>query len=388
MLLRLRALGTRTFYTRCAVLHPPQDPWRLLGVSRTASRTEIRQAYLKQVPLVHPDRNKAADAKAKFQRLQEAYKQAMQSAEDAAPSQACHKAASQAASASASQTASRVYRRTRLANRAVLIFVVTQGAATLHSIMAQTGCGLRVDEKHLMLEYEGPPAACEAAAERVRAFLAECRGSLSLPNRTAAEVVLGEKKLLARIRETGCEVHVDAAHATMEFAGRPEAIKTATRLTLEGLGGCLAVEALPLPNRDCVGLFLADDGKVLKGIHKKSRCNLRLDRAGLTVQFMGPQLAIQNAKDMVAHLLQQCTASVPLPREGAVLYLGDPPVVSRIRTETGCALTIDRPNGLLWLTGGPKAVKAARPRVEQILALPHKKRDALLKSVEKILRGS
>ncbi len=47
--------------------------YKILNVSRTASKEEIRSAYRKLVKVTHPDVNKAPDAKEKFQELLEAY---------------------------------------------------------------------------------------------------------------------------------------------------------------------------------------------------------------------------------------------------------------------------------------------------------------------------
>ena len=45
----------------------------LLGVPRTASEAEIKKAYRKLAMEYHPDRNKSAEAEARFKEITEAY---------------------------------------------------------------------------------------------------------------------------------------------------------------------------------------------------------------------------------------------------------------------------------------------------------------------------
>ncbi|MHB1571563.1 MAG: J domain-containing protein, partial [Solirubrobacteraceae bacterium] len=52
----------------------PPDPYRVLGVSPSASEAEIRSAYRRLVQLHHPDHNAgSADAARRFELVQEAY---------------------------------------------------------------------------------------------------------------------------------------------------------------------------------------------------------------------------------------------------------------------------------------------------------------------------
>lgn len=52
----------------------PRDPYRVLGVSPSASSEELHDAYRRLVKLHHPDRNGGSEASArKFAEVQEAY---------------------------------------------------------------------------------------------------------------------------------------------------------------------------------------------------------------------------------------------------------------------------------------------------------------------------
>jgi DnaJ-class molecular chaperone len=50
-----------------------QDYYEVLGVGKTASAAELKKAYRKQALQWHPDRNKSAEAEAKFKEINEAY---------------------------------------------------------------------------------------------------------------------------------------------------------------------------------------------------------------------------------------------------------------------------------------------------------------------------
>src|SRR4030043_1505550 len=50
-----------------------RDYYEALGVSKTASKEEIKDAYRKLALQYHPDRNKSPDAEEKFKEISEAY---------------------------------------------------------------------------------------------------------------------------------------------------------------------------------------------------------------------------------------------------------------------------------------------------------------------------
>ena len=50
-----------------------RDYYEVLGVTKNASKEEIKDAYRKLAMQYHPDRNKAADAEEKFKDISEAY---------------------------------------------------------------------------------------------------------------------------------------------------------------------------------------------------------------------------------------------------------------------------------------------------------------------------
>ena len=51
----------------------PRDPYEVLGVARSATAEQIREAHRKLAKKYHPDLNKTAEAGVKFKEVQEAY---------------------------------------------------------------------------------------------------------------------------------------------------------------------------------------------------------------------------------------------------------------------------------------------------------------------------
>lgn len=56
---------------------PYKDPYDLLGLKRSATMKEIKQAYRRKALKLHPDVNKAPDAKEKFMECKNAYQEIM-----------------------------------------------------------------------------------------------------------------------------------------------------------------------------------------------------------------------------------------------------------------------------------------------------------------------
>ena len=59
--------------TLTALISPVKDYYAILGVSHSASQSDIKKAYRKLAVLYHPDKNPSLDAKPRFQEINEAY---------------------------------------------------------------------------------------------------------------------------------------------------------------------------------------------------------------------------------------------------------------------------------------------------------------------------
>ncbi|KAJ2431550.1 mdj1 protein precursor, partial [Coemansia sp. RSA 2531] len=69
---RSGASDRRGFHTTTSMCKS-EDFYSVLGVKRDATQAEIKKAYYQLAKKYHPDANKAADAKDKFLKIQEAY---------------------------------------------------------------------------------------------------------------------------------------------------------------------------------------------------------------------------------------------------------------------------------------------------------------------------
>ena len=59
-------------HATCTALRP-ESPYAILGVSSTATESEVRTAFRRRVRREHPDVSSAPDAAARFQRVAQAY---------------------------------------------------------------------------------------------------------------------------------------------------------------------------------------------------------------------------------------------------------------------------------------------------------------------------
>ena len=59
-------------HATCTALRP-ESPYAILGVSSTATESEVRTAFRRRVRREHPDVSSAPDAAARFQRIVQAY---------------------------------------------------------------------------------------------------------------------------------------------------------------------------------------------------------------------------------------------------------------------------------------------------------------------------
>lgn len=66
-------LRTCTIVYSSSSSYSRRDPYDVLGVSRSASMEEVKRAYRKKALKLHPDVNKAADAKERFMEAKNAY---------------------------------------------------------------------------------------------------------------------------------------------------------------------------------------------------------------------------------------------------------------------------------------------------------------------------
>lgn len=64
---------TSSFHTTRELYSLKRDPYEVLGVSKSASGSELKKAYFQLAKKYHPDTNKDKDAKEKFVEIQEAY---------------------------------------------------------------------------------------------------------------------------------------------------------------------------------------------------------------------------------------------------------------------------------------------------------------------------
>lgn len=72
-LIRFQLNSKRGFHASPIAQQPKEDPYKILGVSKSSSSSDIKKAYYKLAKQYHPDTNKDKDAREKFVHIQEAY---------------------------------------------------------------------------------------------------------------------------------------------------------------------------------------------------------------------------------------------------------------------------------------------------------------------------
>lgn len=72
-LIKILFILTLLFQYQCTASNKDFDPYKILGLSRTADEKEIRQAYKKLAKHWHPDKNSDPDANERFTKINAAY---------------------------------------------------------------------------------------------------------------------------------------------------------------------------------------------------------------------------------------------------------------------------------------------------------------------------
>jgi hypothetical protein len=73
---------TKHHHTRRAPVRPPESPWEILGIAKTAKRDEVKRAFRKLARRYHPDLNRSPDATHDMQKLNVAYQAVMREIRD------------------------------------------------------------------------------------------------------------------------------------------------------------------------------------------------------------------------------------------------------------------------------------------------------------------
>uniref|UniRef100_A0A0G4GSI4 J domain-containing protein n=1 Tax=Chromera velia CCMP2878 TaxID=1169474 RepID=A0A0G4GSI4_9ALVE len=102
-----------------SALRLAREPHEILGIPRTATKDQIRRAYLKKVKVLHPDKNPSPNAAVEFRLLQEAYGKATEyaatggmpsSSSSSSSTQRSQYSSSSSSSSSSSANSSNFYR--------------------------------------------------------------------------------------------------------------------------------------------------------------------------------------------------------------------------------------------------------------------------------------